>query len=215
MEAGTQFIGIKPNVDMTERRSNVANNSTQVFTIEDISDAVAPYGVYTALLTQTGSGSRISEITSGELTVGVTYYIFDNGDSEGDIGSGFDFTNVGAPSNDFYTYFVATGTTPNSWGTGMLLYTETTPVVTVLENTIGYIWFEYNDVGSYYMKSNGLFTGVFPVIINNIDLFDVGSSISQTLQVIDPDTILIRTSDVKELSDDFLVDTPIEIRVYG
>ena len=172
-----------------------------------------PYNVYTALLTQSGANNvlYINSSRTSLLEVGVTYTITLNDRTA-------DFTNVGAPNNQIGTLFVATGEEPKSWGTpgkNQISYNTGAPVVTVLENTIGNIWFEYLDVGSYYMKSNRLFGNVFPVIINNIDLFDVGSSISQTLQVLDTDTILIRTSDVNALSDDFLVNTPIEIRVYN
>ena len=188
----------------------VDNLSGQTITGQPI---LRPYKSYAALLAQSGA-SNAEYITSGDLTIGVTYTITPDGIHE--PGYDYDFTNVGAPNNDIGTSFVATGTNPNSWGTFIYLdYDTATPVVTVLENTIGNIWFEYLDVGSYYMKSNRLFGNVFPVIINNIDLFDVGSSISQTLQVLDTDTILIRTSDVNALSDDFLVNTPIEIRVYN
>jgi hypothetical protein len=101
-------------------------------------NGASAYKVYTALLTQSG-GDDPQDIFSGNLTVGVTYQIFDDGGA-----SGYDFTNVGAPNNDLYTRFVATGTTPNSWGTNTgLSYNTGAPVVTVLENTIGNIWFTY------------------------------------------------------------------------
>ena len=67
-----------------------------------------PYKVYTALLTQSGDNDE-QVINTGTLTIGVTYEINDNS-------PGMDFTNVGAPNNTVGTYFVATGTTPNSWG---------------------------------------------------------------------------------------------------
>jgi hypothetical protein len=74
---------------------------------------------------------------------------------------GQDFTNVGAPNNDVGTWFVATGTIPNSWGVdpeNNLIYYPGAPVVTVLENTIGNIWFTYADIGNYTVNSDGLFT---------------------------------------------------------
>ena len=113
---------------------------------------VRPYKVYTSLLTQSG-GYGPSDQTGGDLTIGVSYEIVDNG------GSGWDFTNVGAPNNDIGTFFVATEATPNSWGIdGQLNYNEGTPIVHVLENTIGNIWFEYSGEGMYTARSNGLFT---------------------------------------------------------
>jgi len=117
-----------------------------------------PYKVYTALLTQSGGDDNVA-VDEGLLIIGVTYYI--NNDSPG-----MDFTNVGAPNNiaDNETYFVATGTTPNSWGTNegdgnnTLIYNLGTPVATVLENTLGNIWFSYSSAGSYFCNSNGLFS---------------------------------------------------------
>lgn len=107
------------------------------------------YKVYTALLTQSG-GSNVVNITSGDLTIGVTYII-----KSGGVGG--DFTNVGAPNNDANTLFVATGTTPNSWGTTSLDYNEGAPTVIVLENTIGNIWFVYESGGVYQCQSDNLF----------------------------------------------------------
>jgi len=120
--------------------------------LSSIKDLIMPYKVYTALLSQAGLSEPLV-LFDGELTIGVTYLIDDNG------GSGWDFTNVGAPNNDLFTYFVATGTTPNSWGSdAMLSYNLGAPVVTVLQNTIGNIWFTYENVGNYNIQSNTLFT---------------------------------------------------------
>ena len=117
------------------------------FRLEQIQQS---YKVYTALLTQAG-GSSFSTKTASPLIIGVTYQITD--------GTGIDFTNVGAPDNNLGTRFVATGTTPNSWGTnGELEYNNGAPVATVLENTIGNIWFTFNADGSYDVNSNSLFT---------------------------------------------------------
>jgi len=148
--SGTRFIGFSESVDLTERRSASVNAETAVYTVDDFKG----YKVYTALLTQSG-GDNILPKSNGLLTIGITYVIFDN------IGNP-DFTNVGATNNDIGTYFVATGTTPNSWGNvgdaTVLKYNTGAPVVTVLENTIGNIWFEYYSVGSYTAQSNDLFT---------------------------------------------------------
>ena len=126
-------------------------NKTKNFTLGDIKNYVrsggANYKVYTALLNQSGGDDGIT-ITSGELVIGVTYKIKD---------SGGDWVNVGAPNNDVETYFVATGTTPNNWGVGSLLYNTGAPVATVLENTIGNIWFTYSTEGLYFIESDGLF----------------------------------------------------------
>ena len=113
----------------------------------------APYKVYTALLTQNGV-DNLETLIDEPLTVGVTYKIGDQ------AGGTWDFTNVGAPNNDIDTYFVATGTTPNSWGNGTLIYNTGAPVVTVLENTIGIApVFTYNSVGQYQIE----FPVAFPI----------------------------------------------------
>ena len=114
---------------MSTTRYIVDNQSEQTINNEPI---LRPYKVYTALLTQSG-GDNDTGVTGGDLTIGVTYKI-----NVDDIDA--DFTNVGAPNNNLDTYFVATGTTPNSWGTnGSLRFNTGAPVVTVLENTIGNI----------------------------------------------------------------------------
>jgi hypothetical protein len=129
---------------------------SQWYTMQDITDTVRPYQVYTALLTQSGE-SEIDYISNGSLTVGRTYMIVDV------PVDGCDFTNVGAPNNEVDTLFVATGTTPNKWGTpsegeNTLSFDLGAPVVTVLENTIGNIWFTYDGIGAYAAHSDDLFT---------------------------------------------------------
>lgn len=181
-------------------------------TVEDFAAQLTPpapeptYKVYTALLTQSG-GDDVQTITSGDLTIGVTYKI-NSSNNDGD------FTNVGAPNNDGGTYFVATGTTPNTWGTfGALKFNNGAPVVTVLENTIGNIWFTYIAVGEYQINSSSLFIvdktwGICPA--NN------GQGNTNVFGLTDVNTIDLATSDASDiLVDDLLLNTPIEIRVYN
>lgn len=187
-----------------------------------VSASAAPtstYKVYTALLTQSG-GDNLMSLASGEsLVIGVTYLIDNNN------GGTADFTNVGAPNNNIGTYFVATGTTPNSWGDTLLaelVYNTGAPVVTVLENTIGNIWFTYDVLGSYYANSSGLFTigktwgvadSIFdsatpstqPVVIDNSGVFGANSPFQVGIRV--------RGGDFD--GDSLLNNTPIEIRVYN
>jgi hypothetical protein len=151
----TRFIGINPTVNLRERRSARINRETQPVSMQDITDSVRPYKVYTALLTQTGEGSNTNGVSDSSLLPGVTYLIID--DDSGTV----DFTNVGAPNNTVGTYFVATGTTPTSWGDallGQLQYNYSAPTVVVLENTIGNIWFTYYNFGHYQIGSDNLFT---------------------------------------------------------
>jgi hypothetical protein len=165
-------------------------------------DNKVPYKVYTALLTQSG-GDVPQSINSGNLTIGVTYFIINDG------GSGWEFTNVGAPNNNIDTYFVATGTTPNSWGDNpqALGYNTGAPVVTVLENTIGNIWFTYQEVGIYNLNSNNLFTDnktYFPnVIMSQAPTFLTANINASFIELMPTD------------GDGSLLNTPIEIRVYN
>lgn len=202
---GYRFIGIAPEVDLTERRSKLINDQTEPFTVDEIRG----YKVFTALLTQSG-GNDIQSINTGLLTIGTTYFI-------NDTQFGMDFTNVGAPNNNVGTYFVATGTIPNSWGidteAGVLTFNTGAPVTTVLENTIGNIWFNYEDVGVYGCKSNDLFT-------------DSKTFVSATPGEANSVSILVtnQSTSVKYISslnnslnafNDGLYNTPIEIRVYN
>jgi hypothetical protein len=172
---------------------------------------VKPYKVYTALLTQSGVNNELG-ITLGVLTIGVTYTIFQDAGP-----SGWDFTNVGAPNNDIGTSFVATGTTPNSWTNAELNYNIGAPVVTVLENTIGNIWFSYGAEGEYYVNSSSLFeTGkVCTLVTNNIDIFNFGGFQSISLLPVSLSEIFLATGNVDGHYNDILNNTPIEIRVYN
>lgn len=124
----------------------VAQTEEELYAQANTNNAL-PYKVYTALLTQSGT-SDVQYINSGLLTIGVTYELLD------EPIDGWDFTNVGAPNNIPGTKFVATGTTPNNWGTqapgnNTLGYNTGAPVATVLENTLGNVWWQYVDTGSY------------------------------------------------------------------
>ena len=168
-------------------------------------ELIKPYKVFTALLTQTGNTNPDS-FNGGELIVGTSYQL-----QSPSIGA--DFTNVGAPNNNDGTWFIATGTTPNNWGTGTVYCDYGAPVVTVLENTIGNIWFSYNNVGEYYVKSNALFTpnktlafGSFYNPGPQIYFYINNSSIGEN-------EVFLQTGDPIS-ADGYLSNTPIEIRVY-
>jgi hypothetical protein len=176
------------------------------------------YKVYTALLTQSGTSASNGENGGTvvgnypELVIGRTYYIADNFQLE------CDFTNVGAPNNDGDTYFVATGPTPNNWGTGSLEFDLGAPVVTVLENTIGNVWFTYNGVGVYRTNSNGLFTtNKTTSFIQNGN--NGNSELLYSINTEDANVVSILTSFVSltglSSTDSGLTNTTIEIRVYN
>ena len=183
-------------------------------TTEDFAASIIPpptYKVYTALLTQSGADSPITTST-GLLTIGVTYFI-------NDTVIDMDFTNVGAPNNNVGTYFVATGTNPN-WGTNplgfaILNYNEGAPVVTVLENTIGNIWFVYNSIGSYEIITNALFSlNKTAFFISNIIVDNASPCIIEG-KTYDSSSVFISSFDSGIINNDLLLNTPIEIRVYN
>jgi hypothetical protein len=185
-------------------------------TYKSLSELAPTYKVYTALLTQSGGDNQIL-LSDSDLTIGVTYFIDNN------AGGTVDFTNVGAPNNNVGTYFVATGTTPNSWGTpsaGEIFYNTGAPVVTVLENTIGDIWFTYQSYnfqdGIYNILSNNLFienkTALFIGTPNDNasppGVFDFYRNFDNQIQLLSFDMS-------STLVNGQLYNTPIEIRVYN
>jgi hypothetical protein len=173
-----------------------------------------PYKVYTALLTQNG-GDDVQSISSGAVTKGVTYMV--DGTS-----SDADFSNVGGPKYDGVTsingtYFVAINNDiPNNYSEGDLIYNTGAPVVTVLENTIGNVWFTYYGVGVYQVNSINLFTVVktTPFIGSpgqveaDIAIIDIRSNTGSTIDI-------YSTNGGGDPYDNQLVNTPIEIRVYN
>lgn len=172
-----------------------------------------PYKVYTALLTQSG-GDGPSVINGDEaipLTIGVTYEIVDN--------TGLDVTNVGSPNNNIGTKFVATGTTPNSWGNidgwGLLGYNTGAPVVTVLENTIGDIYWTYNSTGNYLMNSYSLFTDSKTFFLLGCQTQNAPNNIYFQMYRNSTSNYTLTSMDEGDSADDIFYNSPIEIRVYS
>ena len=190
-----------------EELAIVQSGVTKKTTIEDVKG----YKVYTALLTQSGGDDPQEFVGSGTLTVGVTYLISDNASNP-------DFTNVGAPNNNVGTYFVATGTTPNSWGEATLGYNTGAPVVTVLENTIGNIWFEFYANGQYKINSNGLLffnsRQFYYGLLKSLDSVN-GYIIESDEVAYNDDFIQIITQDGNRAAVNGMEKVPIEIRVYN
>jgi hypothetical protein len=171
----------------------------------------SPYRVYTALLTQSG-GDDVQTTTSGSLTVGVTYEITD-------YQGGDDFTNVGATSNTNGVLFCATGTTPTEWGNeSELTYNAGAPVVTVLENTIGNIWFTYSDIGVYRVNSDNLFIQDKTFVTVSPTVQNAGDNSGQTVQFVggsESDTNILTIQTTAAEQDGIANNTPIEIKVYN
>ena len=176
-----------------------------------LKEAATPnYKVYTALLTQSG-GDNPATTNSGELTIGGTYTIDDNS-------GGLDVTNLGSPNNNIGTSFVVIDSTgigiPNNWGTGVLSYNTGAPVATVLENTIGNIWFNYEDIGIYGCQSNDLFTTskTFISATPTSDTSTVSIVITNQFESV---TYISPLNNSLGAFDNGLYNSPIEIRVYN
>lgn len=208
MNSESQVIIYGPNVNLTERKSALNNNIQEVVTVGDLKG----YKVFTAILTQSG-GDDPASIYGDEysLIVGTTYTI---AQQEEPLILG-DFTNVGAPNNELGTSFIATGTTPNSWGTTSLLYNGGAPVANVLDNTIGNIWFSYNDIGFYRILSNGLFTDGKITLQSNKHISGTGTDLNFS----DNATINLVSYNGETQSNNALIGNSffnfIEIRVYN
>lgn len=124
----------------------------QWYTMEDVTNTVRPYKVYTVLLNQSGGDDLISVGQDENIFAGITYYI-ENNDAN------FNFIPYGAPNNNVGTYFVCTQDAYiNTFDVLNLQYNTGAPVATVLENTIGNIWFTYSTEGLYFIESDGLFS---------------------------------------------------------
>jgi hypothetical protein len=110
MSTDFRFIGIAPSVDLTERRSKLINDQTEVFTLDDIRG----YKVYTALLNQSGTNAPVATILENTLVGTVSFYYYGGEgsyvivSSEGwdetkttfqlEASNGFDLTGVLVPS---------------------------------------------------------------------------------------------------------------------
>jgi len=201
------------NVGFSKRGDKYQNYamSAEDFTTE-VGNVVKPYKVYTALLTQSGGDDPNGQY-SGTLIIGATYLITDFVDG--------DFISVGAPNNNTGTYFVATGTTPN-WGTSgdnIVSYNTGAPVVTVLENTIGNVYWLYGGEGYYTGNLTDGFIGDFFFQNDRVVFFSGSVVIGQMAMSIyknDDNQIGVDTFKIDgTYVDSALYNVPIEIRVYN
>jgi hypothetical protein len=202
-------------VFMVDKRTNTIYGGSaalqamqQWYTMQDVSDSIRPYKVFTALVTQT-NGDDPSNQQAGALVIGRSYNIQDASGNP-------DFTIVGSPDNEVGTYFIATGITPD-WGndSATLSYNGAAPVVTVLENTIGNIWFTYAAVGTYYANSSNLFINTKTATFGGY--YDADLAIGFRFNNVGYGTsslIQLATNDGPP-ADSYLQNATIEIRVYN
>jgi hypothetical protein len=173
------------------------------------------YKVYTALLTQSGGDNELfieDFLTVGTQNIikGVSYYIDVNAEN-------VDFSSIGAPSNAEGTNFIATADKLNSdfpdvtWA---LRYNTGAPVATVLENTIGNIYFQYASPGLYACKSLSLFTEDKTTI--DMDAYCQNGNPAANLIYRDLDTSIFIIGTYKsEFNDGYLSNNRLEIKVYN
>lgn len=128
---------------------------TKNFTLKSIKEYTkgsSSYKVFTALLTQDGPSVPFATEGSENIYKGVTYRIGKNLNN-------YDLTIYGAPNNEVETYFISNADATLTASDDLILYSDQgAPVVKILENTIGDVWFVYNEFGQYNIVSNGLFS---------------------------------------------------------
>jgi hypothetical protein len=208
-----ETIGFAVGSRYTVLNTGVTYVCTDATTDSAIWEDVVKYKVFSALITQSGTTNALS-ITSGATTAGVTYIIQSNLEAN--------FKNAGAPNNEIGTFFIANGGTPDWGDDGELEYNEGAPIVNVLENNIGNIWFTYASTGTYYANSNELFTeGKTWGVANSV--FDGVNFLNQSV-LIDNSGVFgamplfqvgIKLQGGDDNGDGLLLNTPIEIRVYN
>ena len=211
---GQKILTSAPEVNTTYGGPASLQTLNTWYTMEDISSTVMPYKVFTALLTQSGGDDELfieDFLTAGTQNIvkGTSYSIDINSDN-------VDFSSIGAPSNAEETNFIATMDKLNSdfpnvtWS---LKYNTGTPTVTVLENTIGNIWFTYKEEGQYIVNSTNAFTNekTWQLIENS----GSGGSVIGSILYVNSNTIWIYSFDGGIQNDNILSNTPIEIRVYN
>jgi hypothetical protein len=193
-----------------ERLTCVTAGGCGAITTTTTTTTLPVYRVYTALLTQSGGDDpRNVPTDTNSLIKGITYEIVS-------VGAGEDMTLYGAPNNDPGTYFICTVDTEVF--TSELNYNQAAPVVNVLENTIGNVWFTYSDIGNYFINSNDLFTQnktlLFASSMNN------GNDTNNHTATVYATTSQLTFNSWGNTGDNYAeldnyIPLPIEIRVYN
>ena len=209
IEPGTRFIGYSKTVDLSERRTANSNAESAAYTLDDLKG----YKVFSALLTQSGgdSSGQANFENQDPLIIGQSYYITDNFTLDN---GGTDFTVVGSSGNEEGTWFIATGTTP-VWGTsnGSVNYNQGAPVATVLENTLGDVYFTYYGEGTYICHSDYLFTDNKTGVL--FGQTNTAVAITKMYQAAQDQVWIEIFRNIDTYRDDLLNNTLIEIRVYA
>jgi hypothetical protein len=124
---------------------------------------------------------------------------------------------VGGPiSPDNFSFVSISSDIPNNYGNATLSYNTGTPVVTVLENTIGNIYWTYQGAGQYSASVPNFIQGKGLVFYGAGNIGNY-SYVVQAYNDVPSSGIWIDTSDssIGSSVDGVLQETPIEIRVYN
>jgi len=208
-------------VFMVDKRTNTIYGGSaalqamqQWYTMQDVSDSIQPYKVFTALLTQSGGVNEDINQSTGALVKGVSYQF------NGAGGSNVDFRNVGVLAPVDGEYFIATeNAVPANYDGWVITYNLAAPVATVLENTIGNVWFIYNADGNYQIPFDAC--ALVGITVSNSASFISNNILANKIVSIifdDGDGPLVQiytTSDDATFKNGLLQNTPIEIRVYN
>jgi hypothetical protein len=123
-------------------------------------------------------------------------------------------------SNAVGTYFVATGTNPTSWGSNTVInYNTGAPVATVLENTIGLLWWDIRADGTYRLHAPG--QNLNTAYISSYSYYNIDNTTSYIFSV-SPPSLSGTSADFtsrnivdQQNDNDVLINIPIEIRIYN
>jgi hypothetical protein len=195
-----------------EQLTNVTAKTCTNCTTTTTTTAAPAYRVFMALLTQNGEDNTQEKVSGDTLELGVTYFISVNSEDA-------DLTIFGAPNNNAGTSFICTNSgVLDPFKPLSLLYDTGAPVATVLENTIGNIWFTYNNLGIYGVNSNSLYIQDKTYIIMGSNSGRAGDGYCGFNTIIDTNEIIrIFTTYVSrdQFENDILTNTVLEIRVYN
>lgn len=179
-------------------------------------EPVAPYKVFTGLLTQSSGSDELYvenfTITGTQNIVkGTSYFIDVNSEN-------VDFSLIGAPSNVVGTNFIATVDKLNTdfpditWA---LRFNTGAPVVTILENTLGNVWFIYGGAGQCAVESDNLFTNLKSTLIVGNCFWETGTGYVLTGFDGTSSGPIKTFSFLNTPVNEYLINTPIEIKVYN
>jgi len=171
---------------------------------------IPPYKVYSALITQNGGDDPNGISGESPLYIGVTYTI-------SNVAPGDNLIPYGAPNNQPGTSFVCNKSV-SSWGnvSSGVFYNTGAPVVNVLENTLGDVWFTYVTMGGYAINSNSLFIASKSATNSQIYYSNGNDNVYYMyLDYYDINTFILNSKRGTDGNDSVLNNIFLEIRVYN